>query len=964
MDAKQLLADAAWLRRLASSLAGEADADDVVQESWIAAWRKQPDEGRPLRPWLSRVARDLAAMRRRSERRRLAREAAIEPDRESQTPDAMLEQVRLHRLLADLVLGLAEPYRSTIVARFFEGASSAEIARQLNIPDATVRARLREGLARLRAGLDNETGDRKAWAAVFLRGGINMAKPIKLLAIVVAIAIALLVAGIVLVLVHQPARDRSVIATTTAHGNHHGRPEPALSAMVLLAAPGRHIAGRVTADGRPVVHARVRLVGAASSERVTDDAGRFDFGTMPTASYSLGAITSDRLAEIKHIDTRDASLYADDLELALRPCEAALFGRVTDPSGSPIAGAQVLNQDIIGVETDEQGRYELCVPRVALETEELRTTVRAAGYAAQEVVTATQGHHAYDFVLVPEVALHGRLVDESGEPVANALVTVTTPQSPRAVPHRGLASVASATATSDSTGTFLVHGIDRGHHHLVARADGLVAKLDDASNAITITMKPSAIVHGRLMAGPAPVGGAVVTIEEVAATTAADGSFEIEDIAPGEPEPRVAPYRPRASTITLHAGTNDVVIDVEPFVTVRGTIRHHGAGVPNARLMVMDGDNYHACYSDASGHYELPGMSAGHYKGGADTDTAFADLDWTIEARDLDQDIELAEEGRIAGVVVDTASTPVANVVVRFENTAGGSSFDRGRCTTDSNGAFACGHMAGGTYKARVFFTESGQPELHLDHPSIDLSGGKARVDGLRLIVDARRRDIRGIVRDRAGVAIARAHVVASTGHEGNTAPLANVFTDEHGAFAFTGVAPGTYTLEADTRQATGAVTVEAGTVATVIVGGCEPSQAANPATRPAQRVVWDDRVELIGWDAPSSVHIGEPVTMTLYFKSLRTIDLPFDVFVHVAGEHRWINADHTPQDGRCSTTGWRPGDIIVDRFSFRTASDANGAPNPPGIYSIDIGLFRDQAGGWQNMPTATPGAIATVRLE
>ncbi len=53
--AEQLLADAAWLKRLAVSLAGnEVDADDLVQESWIAAWKRKPDTERPLRPWLSK----------------------------------------------------------------------------------------------------------------------------------------------------------------------------------------------------------------------------------------------------------------------------------------------------------------------------------------------------------------------------------------------------------------------------------------------------------------------------------------------------------------------------------------------------------------------------------------------------------------------------------------------------------------------------------------------------------------------------------------------------------------------------------------------------------------------------------------------------------------------------------------------------------------------------------------------
>ena len=266
-------------------------------------------------------------------------------------------------------------------------------------------------------------------------------------------------------------------------------------------------------------------------------------------------------------------------------------------------------------------------------------------------------------------------------------------------------------------------------------------------------------------------------------------------------------------------------------------------------------------------------MTAGHYTGGADTDTAFAELDWTVQARDIEQDIELDEEARVDGVVVDNLNAPVANVVVRFEKVTAGSSFDRGRCTTDSNGAFACGHMASGTYRPRVFFTENGQPDLHLEHEPITLPNRKARVDGLRLIVDARRLAIRGTVEDRLGASVARARVVASNGHEGNTAPLANVFTDEHGAFAFAGLAAGTYTLEADTGQATGTATVEAGTTATVVVGGCEPSRTANPTSKPAQRVVWDDRAELIGWDVPQTVHIGDPMTMTLYFKSLQSID-------------------------------------------------------------------------------------------
>lgn len=963
MDAKQLLADAAWLRRLASALAGEADADDVVQESWIAVWRKQPESDRPLRPWLAKVARDIVGMRHRSDRRRLNREARVVDDREVEPPDAMLERVRLQRVLADLVLALAEPYRSTIVACFFEGKSAAQIARELAIPDATVRARVREGLARLRAGLDRETGTRKAWAALFLRGGARVAKPTKALAVIIALLVALLL-GSVAMIVHRGDPDRvSSTALPSVVRDAPGQ-RPALPASFNQPYAGRQIAGRVTAEGRPAVGARVRLVGLASVERVTDATGHFDFGPMVPAVYSIGAIEQGRLADVQRIDTRDPKLRSDALELALLPCDASLVGRVTDPAGTPIRGAQVMREDVIGTETDDQGHYELCIRRVALQLEELRTVVRAAGYAAQEVITGAHGRHAFDFMLIPETILRGKVVDESGAPISGASVRITSGEPARAVRHHGLAIGAPATATSDDNGGFVVRGIERGPHHLVARAPSLAAAADTAETDVTLTLRASASVHGRVVTGAVPIAGLDVTIDDVTALTGADGTFEIDDATPGETTVEVAPYRPRTPTIKLTPGANDVVIDVESTVTVRGTIHQHGTAVANARLMVSEGDNYHACYSDADGRFELPGMTAGHYKGGADTAEAYVDLDWTIGTSDATYDVELTQAGQIAGVVVDQANAPVANVVVRFETATVGSNFDRGRCTTDANGAFECGHMAGGSYKPFVYFTENGQPPLHLDHEPVVLAGSSARVDHVRLVVDARRLAIHGMVKDKTGAGIAGVRVIASNGHEANTAPLPVVFTDAAGAFTLTDLAAGTYTLGAETAAARGTARVEAGSSATIVIGGCETALAVEPGAKPARPMIWDDRVELLGWDAPPSVKVGTAMTMTLYFKVLRSVDQPYDVFVHVAGEHRWINADHTPQTGHCLTTEWKAGDVLADRFTFTTALDSSGLANPPKTYTIDVGLYRGQPGAWDNLPTATPGPITTVKLE
>src|SRR6478672_4355814 len=107
MTPEALLAEAAWLKRLALSLAGDSDdADDLVQESWIDAWRRNPDSTRSLRPWLGKVLRHRSRMRRRADARRIQREASMPEAGDQLAPDELLDQVRLHRLLVDLVLEL------------------------------------------------------------------------------------------------------------------------------------------------------------------------------------------------------------------------------------------------------------------------------------------------------------------------------------------------------------------------------------------------------------------------------------------------------------------------------------------------------------------------------------------------------------------------------------------------------------------------------------------------------------------------------------------------------------------------------------------------------------------------------------------------------------------------------------------------------------------------------------------
>ena len=134
------LDDLQWLRRLAVTLARDADeADDLVQDTLVAAWREPPrDLTRPVRPWLSTVLRNLWRMRRRSGARREQREQAGASASGSITePERELVRLEVLRMLV-LALDRLEPDdRKIIVRRFFDGESAAEIARALAIPAAT-----------------------------------------------------------------------------------------------------------------------------------------------------------------------------------------------------------------------------------------------------------------------------------------------------------------------------------------------------------------------------------------------------------------------------------------------------------------------------------------------------------------------------------------------------------------------------------------------------------------------------------------------------------------------------------------------------------------------------------------------------------------------------------------------------------------------------------------------------------
>jgi len=53
---------------------------------------------------------------------------------------------------------------------------------------------------------------------------------------------------------------------------------------------------------------------------------------------------------------------------------------------------------------------------------------------------------------------------------------------------------------------------------------------------------------------------------------------------------------------------------------------------------------------------------------------------------------------------------------------------------------------------------------------------------------------------------------------------------------------------------------------------------------RPKGRVVWDGRIQLLGWDAPKSVVRGARFDVTLYYKILQPVGGTWKTLVHIDG--------------------------------------------------------------------------------
>ena len=143
MEPDELLKQSDFVRSLARSLVLDAHrADDVEQDTWLAAFKDPPVIRKSLRSWFSGVIRNLVHVGIRRDSRRIKHEKAAADSGTYLSPEEIAIREESVQLMSEAVFKLGEPFRTTVLLRFYDGLSIHEIAKRTGSPVGTVKSRL------------------------------------------------------------------------------------------------------------------------------------------------------------------------------------------------------------------------------------------------------------------------------------------------------------------------------------------------------------------------------------------------------------------------------------------------------------------------------------------------------------------------------------------------------------------------------------------------------------------------------------------------------------------------------------------------------------------------------------------------------------------------------------------------------------------------------------------------------
>src|SRR5688500_12905589 len=141
------------------------DAEDLTEQTFLQAYRhferaQRESDGRPLRPWLIRIAHNLAAnyYRDRSRRPQTQLEDATVLTEPHGTEELVEEREELKEVLEG-VSKLPDDRREALIMRFALGMDNREIARALGRSEGATKVLIHRAIKQLEDSLEEEADE-------------------------------------------------------------------------------------------------------------------------------------------------------------------------------------------------------------------------------------------------------------------------------------------------------------------------------------------------------------------------------------------------------------------------------------------------------------------------------------------------------------------------------------------------------------------------------------------------------------------------------------------------------------------------------------------------------------------------------------------------------------------------------------------------------------------------------------
>jgi RNA polymerase sigma factor (sigma-70 family) len=552
----------------------EQDAEDAFQATFLILADKAGSirKAEALASWLHGVAHRVALRAKRDADRRHAHEREARP----MSAKARVQEAEWHEVQAALdeeIGALPEKHRAPFVLCFLEGKSRAEVARELGLKEGTVWSRLSQARKRLQERLG--------------RRGI---------ALPALLAVAALSGGAA-----RAAPGRLVHSTTQAAAGQASR-AAAVSARVAALAEG-------VSKAMPITPWKTLTLCLVAAGLVAVGAGAALRANAPPPANECALPSPEGRAE--------KPMWGAAIDDA---GEAVTFrGRVLDPEGKPLAGAEVTLWCHLGywaayrawhpdtasplrpkslATTGQDGRFTATFRKSEVTENPLNMWERpwrhvqvvaaAKGYGPAWLSLDGKDNEAELTLLLAKdaAAVKGRVLDLEGRPVVGAGVRVARvgDDSITSLWQPSWAGL-SADCATDRDGRFVLSGVGRGREVLLSfEGDRIEHKLvtvktpvDGAGPEVEVVAKPAKPVEGtvRVKGTGKPLGGVVVYGEEeahqrrVRAVTDGQGHYRLVGL-PKADAYQISFYPPletgclsRSAQVADTEGLRPVTADVE-----------------------------------------------------------------------------------------------------------------------------------------------------------------------------------------------------------------------------------------------------------------------------------------------------------------------------------------------------------------------------------------------------------------